>query len=231
MRVSPGEPTDYPNLNKWFDAMETHESYMLTKSDYYTHCWDLPPQLGGCTFEPSGEPYEKAINGERTLDGTGGRGSWELPLQPHNGGIEPDWTWLGDDDAAKREAVERVSANNESIARFAARGAGRKGFPAYTAPLADPNAVPNDAMLVGISSVLQVICMALLEGVEKHESTMEQMATVVVQEGKEEFTEGIVKSLAYMRDRVGVPRDMRLPAARQLRAHVNWAIGKILDAQ
>ena len=229
MRVPDNTQTDFPNLNKWFDAMETLESYQLTKSDYYTHCWDLPPQLGGCTYEPAGESFEKAINGERSLDGT--QGSWELPLQPDNGGVEPDWKFCGDEKAAQREAVERLSANHEAIVSFAARGAGRKGMPPYSAMLSDPNAVPNDAVKNGVSSVLQTISMALLEGVDKHDETMIKMAKAIVKEGGSDYSEGVVASLAYLRDRVGVPRDMRLPAARQLRAHLNWAIAKILSAQ
>ena len=227
IRVPPKMPTDYPCLNKWFDGMETLDSYRLTKSDYYTHCWDLPPQLGGCTYEPAGEPYEKAINGERRLVGT--QGSWELPLQPHNGGVEPDWWWAGDENAAKREAVERLSANHVAVVAFAARGAGRPGMPPYSAPLADPNSVPNDAVKNGVSTVLQTVAMALLEGVEQHEPTMTRMADAIVKEGGNNYADGIVASLAYLRDRVGVPRDMRLPAARQLRAHLNWAIGKVLE--
>lgn len=121
IRVPPGENTAFPGINAWFDAMEKLPSYQLTKSDYYTHSWDLPPQLGGCTYEPAGKPYEDAINGIRSLDGT--RGSWELPLQPHNGGVEPDWSWAGDESTARREAVERVTANHEAIVKFACRGA------------------------------------------------------------------------------------------------------------
>jgi glutathione S-transferase len=112
---------DYPGINAWFDAMEKNPAYQLTKSDYYTHAWDLPPQLGGCTFEPEGKPYEDAINGIRGLDGT--QGSWELPLQKDNGGVEPDWPWAGDEATARREAVERISANHEAIVKFACRGA------------------------------------------------------------------------------------------------------------
>jgi glutathione S-transferase len=123
IRVPKGrQRASFPGINAWFDAMEELPAYQLTKSDYYTHCWDLPPQLGGCTSEPEGKIYQDAINGIKTLDGT--RGSWELPLQKDNGGVEPDWDWAASDDAtARREAVERVSSNHEAIVKFACRGA------------------------------------------------------------------------------------------------------------
>ncbi|ACI65237.1 predicted protein [Phaeodactylum tricornutum CCAP 1055/1] len=226
-RVAPGVPTDYPAINAWFDAMETRESYQLTKSDYYTHCWDLPPQLGGCVYEKGGEPFEQAINGDRRLDGT--HKSWELPLAPHNGGIEPDWEWAGDEAAARREAVERVSANHQAIVKFAARGAGTKGLVPFSAPLADPKATPNEAVLQAVDTCLQIVCLALLEGTDKYDTDMVKVAHIIQEKGGQEFTNGVVASLAYLRDRVGVPRDMRLPAARQLRAHLNWSVGKLLD--
>lgn len=36
-----------------------------------------------------------------------------------------------------------------------------------------------------------------------------------------------IESMEYLRDRVGVPRDLPLPAARQLRAHLNWFIDSL----
>ena len=227
-RVADGASTDFPAINKWFDAMETLESYQLTKSDYYTHCWDLPPQLGGCSYEKDGELYEKALNGERTLDGS--RGSWELPLEKDCGGIEPDWKWCGDEDAALREATERLSFNHANIVKFAARGAGRKGMPPYSAPLSDPNATPNEAVLASVDAALRLVSLAMLDGTESYEKDVVVLANTLVKEGGADFAQDTVNSLAYLRDRVGVPRDMRLPAARQLRAHINWAIGKILEA-
>jgi glutathione S-transferase len=229
IRVADGKKTDFPGVNKWFDAMEKLPSYQLTKSDYYSHASDLPPQLGGCVSEPAGAAYAKAVDGERTLDGK--QGSWELPLRPHNDGAEPDWPWVGDDAAARRQAVERLSFNHGAIVRFASRGAGSKGIPRVSAPLADPNASPNEAVQGAVSSVLQIVCSALLEGTEKHEATMKEIAGVLDDQGGKEFSDGVVKSLAYLRDRIGVPRDMTLPAARQLRAYINWSIKNILDQQ
>lgn len=199
--------------------METLPSYQLTKSDYYTHCWDLPPQLGGCVAEPGSEPYQDAINGRTP-------GSWSLPLTPHNGGFEPDWDWADDESTARREAVERVSANHEAIVAFACRGAGKEGFPQYGAPLSDPNAVSNDAVQPLVDAVLRVVCSKLLdENNGDCDESMDAIQSVWMKEGGDEVIDLVIKSLEYMRDRVGVPRDMVYPAARQLRAHVNWAIG------
>ena len=223
IRVAPGTKTKYPAINKWFDALETKPSYQLTKSDYYTHNWDLPPQLGGCSADSFGEEFRKAINGKTP-------GTWDLPLKPHNGGIEPDWEWAGDENAAKKEAVERVSANHEAIVNFAARGAGKKGMPPVMAPLADPNATPSDAVQPGVDSVLQTVSLALLEGVDQQEDNMKNIASTIVSQGGKEYNEGVIESIVYLRDRIGVPRDMKLPAARQLRAHLNWSLEKLVAA-
>ena len=107
---------------------------------------------------------------------------------------------------------------------------GNKGFPNFGAPLADPNAVPNEALQSSVDRCLRTICSALLGGVDEHDTEMKNIANAIARGGNE-YTDGVIASLAYLRDRVGVPRDMRLPAARQLRAYLNWSIDMILDVQ
>lgn len=42
----------WPALERWMDAFESLPSYMATKSDYYTHIKDIPPQYGPGYFMP-----------------------------------------------------------------------------------------------------------------------------------------------------------------------------------
>lgn len=199
---------DYPNVNKWFDAMESRPAYQGTKSDYYTHAHDLPPQLGGCGLEA--QAFADSLDGKS--------GDWNLPLSP--GTLEPDWGWY-DEGAARREAAERLVHNHAAIARFAARGAGKQGMPPVMAPLADPNAVPDDSVVPAVDVMLRWVCHALLSDTGSLDDSVDQSAASLGGVSNE-----VVASLTYLKDRVGVPRDMQLPAARQLRGHLMWASGK-----
>ena len=65
---------------------------------------------------------------------------------------------------------------------------------------------------------------ALLEGVEPKQASSSGLQ---VGDGKAHPGAPVAASAAYLRDRVGVPRDLPYPAARQLRAHLNWLIDSL----
>jgi glutathione S-transferase len=195
----------YPHLERWFLAMDSRESYQGLKSDYYTHCHDLPPQIGACYFLPDAAPFTAEIDG----------GSWVLDFGQ---GIEP--LTPADEGVARREAVRSFLHNFEAVVRFSARGAGSKGVPRVSAPLADPNARGSEEIIPAVSLALRLVLHCMLET---------EIAKGISHEAVRELGLPAVTSdcLRYLRDRVGVPRDMSVHAARQLRAHLNLLIDNI----
>eukprot|EP00913_Durusdinium_trenchii_P000532 g488.t1 len=205
----------FPAINRWFDAMETRDSYRATKSDYYTHSHDLPPQLGGCQSEPGGQEIREAVDG----------GDWKLPLKTS---VEPEWSWISSRDA-RHEAAERLIHNHEAVSRFAARAKSGPGFPPAWAELADPNAKPAEKWVPIIDIFLRHAVDLLLSGdaeaADRDEPTPErQRAWAAAEEslaslGREDRAD-LAECLRYLQQRVGVPRDMSLNAARRLRAEL-----------
>lgn len=124
-------------------------------------------------------------------------GSWELPLPPEH------TAWGFDDgtgrNGAKEEAARTLIENHEAVVRFALRGV-REG--------------DRERLRESVDEALRVVANALVVGVEAVRGDVRW----------DGFDSAVAVAASYLRDRVGVPRDMGYPAARQLRAHLNWVI-------
>jgi glutathione S-transferase len=122
-------------------------------------------------------------------------------------------------------AAWKLSGNGESVAAFAARG-GPKGSKnprkSFGAQLADPYAEPDPTVLPSVDAALRAVCQALLETGSSFPQP--DAASRLLRSVPDPHRAGVAASLAYLRDRVGVPRDLPLAAARYLRAYLNWGI-------
>ncbi len=202
----------WSNIEKWLLAFEARPSYQATKSDYYTHVMDIPPQYG------PGVP-DRNSSVDEAVAIIGGEKSWRLPVNLTADGFEPlpESMNRGVEDA-RHEAAHKLITNYENIVKFACRGMGEPGRKQFGAPLADPYAVPNFNYETRVDECLRRVAQALIEGTA-------QPGESSVSPSKDAKSVG--KCLSYLRDRVGVPRDMSYPAAMQLRAHLNWCIDSL----
>eukprot|EP00927_Polykrikos_kofoidii_P065776 TRINITY_DN61492_c0_g1_i1.p1 TRINITY_DN61492_c0_g1~~TRINITY_DN61492_c0_g1_i1.p1 ORF type:complete len:497 (-),score=61.53 TRINITY_DN61492_c0_g1_i1:81-1469(-) len=213
-----GPGADYPNIERWFQAFEQRPAYVATRSDWYTHVKDIPPQYG------DGQEVRDCLAIKEALDG--GDAAWQLPLPPlatstaPSDVLQPGWEPF--EEGAPHEAAYRVVANHEAIVRFMARGAGTPGGWAVGRPdraeLADPYAKPAEGTVVEETDIaLRAAVAVLLDGSAptKNHQTM----LIGITRSRE-----VANCAAYLRDRVGVPRDMSYPAARCLRGSMNWVM-------
>ena len=236
-----------PNLIRWLEAMESRPSYQATKSDWYTHSRALPPQLSA-DCAPGKGPEVEAMQAliddlpegpSDIVDLTSGNDIW----------IEPGWDWCSRDMAtARREAAERIIYNNVNIARFASRAAGTPGLPASAAPLAGPRDNPNEDAEPAVDLMLRHTVDALLSAstgsgmfgsllrASSSKSSSSSSSSSAVNAAISslssgdfgtETVEAVADCLDYLRNRIGVPRDMSHPAAQALRAELKLISGAL----
>jgi glutathione S-transferase len=92
--------------------------------------------------------------------------------------------------------------------------------------LADPYAAADEEVRASVDAALRVVCAALMDvddGAAPADSMLNELRAAV----PAKHVEGVKSSLAYVRDRVGVPRDLPLAAARYFRAYLNWGIDSL----
>lgn len=224
----------FTGLTRWLEAFEKREAYLAFKSDYYTHVMDIPPQYGPGYFGGVVSDQSKFANAIRGTDND----AWTLPLsfddplQPlyhgpplplcvlQSEGLEADanGSYHSSDPATMERACRhmaawKLSTNGANVAKFAARGgpSGSKNpRKTFGAPLADPYAASDETVATEVDKTLRSVCQALVDG-----------STDNLPQGN---SPGVASSLAYLRDRIGVPRDLPLASARYLRAYLNAVI-------
>jgi glutathione S-transferase len=232
----------FDNIDRWLAAMETRSQYLATKSDFYNTVRILPSQNGPGYSIPEARRIADQIYG---LDG-----AWELPLTDIVEPLAPMHT-IGGEEAARHEAAFALTSNHERVVTFACRGAGMQGNPTFHAELADPYAEPDEAFRQPVDVCLRHVTAALLDGTDAEFSNARQSLAGNAGNGELRPGWGAYKDdagkvyywnevsgdvtwtpptmqldtcLAYLRDRIGVPRDMGPAAAMQLRSHLNWVI-------
>ena len=243
----------FPGLNAWLDAFEKREAYLAFKSDYYTHVMDIPPQYGpgyDGGFEEQRKRFSDSIRGRdgkswtlplpfddevqplykgpplplRVLEAAG--------IVGDHGGAEDSYERsdpLAMAQASRQMAGWKLASNGEAVARFAARG-GSKGAAnprkTFGAELADPYAAADADVQPHADAALRAVASSLLagEGEEGHAAALEELGEALGGAVPSGMEADVISSLSYLRDRIGVPRDLPLASARQLRAHLNYAI-------
>lgn len=242
------------HLERWLAAFEARPSYVATKSDFYTHAFSLPSQNGPGYFVPEAAAVSARICGlddswslshlhQQWL----GSGSADEPLAPlqRAGGPEAARHEAAYYLASNSEAVIQFAARG-------AGERGRPAFPAELAdPNAVPNEDVVDLVDLCLRHVMvallegtdddTVLAAArtdlagrvdpngeLMPGWEEYSTDEGRLYYWHDETGEEMWTSkptGEVDAcLAYLRDRVGVPRDMGAGAALYMRATLNWAI-------
>ena len=214
----------YPKINQWFEALEKLPSYRASRSDFYTHIKDIPPQYGDGNFDKqrSKDHAHALTGGDWTMDSLLQQNK-VVPLEVQ---LQPGWDDLYE--TANTEAAYRLLQNLEAIVKFASRPAGPKGIGKWAggrpdrAKLADPYAEPakESKTLGDIRSALVAVADNLLLNDDGQKQYL-------LSSGDVSDAKTTALCLAYLRDRVGVPRDMSFPAARSLRCHLNGAIAQL----
>lgn len=237
----------------WMEALEKHEYYLAFKSDYYTHVKDIPPQYGPgspgvsrstkiqtntANIEGRGTAWKLPLEDDEALQPL--FKGIPLPLcvlQAAGIDADPDGSYVSSGPTlAMREACLAMAAwklcgNGPAVAVFASRGGpgGAKNVrKTFGAELADPYAKSDDSMVEAVDAVLRLVVKTMIGRSSSSSGEANALpgqannAALIQAAGNK--TAGVATSLSYLRDRIGVPRDLPLAAARYLRAYLNWAI-------
>ncbi|CAE7227669.1 unnamed protein product [Symbiodinium natans] len=213
---------DFPAIDRWLQAFEEIPWYLATRGDFYSLCMALEPAFGA----PQPSPMRKVdLDKWRQLLPE----NYRLPFALRRD-VEP-LTKAEASSILRRPFVEaawKLVQNHDKVARYCCRAMGGEvGAFAWQAPtrsrLADPQAAIVEGILEPLDALLCSVAEMLFQEAPVEDLRLRMQQRVQAYGIPEKLRPRLASCLAYLRDRIGVPRDLPLPAAKMLRAYVSEA--------
>eukprot|EP00913_Durusdinium_trenchii_P001839 g1705.t1 len=203
----------FPRIDEWLGELEKLPWYRATKGDFYSHCMALAPRYGPAV--PVMLQRSQRIRDQLMP------ANYPLPFR-----FERDMEALLESDRTQRlhhvEASWALLKNRDSLVRYMCRAAGGQlGLWARNrrdrSQLADPEAAVLEPLLLPLEVLLCTVAEVTFEEAKPEEV---QLRLRDAAQAIPQLWPQLSLCLAYLRDRIGVPRDLPLPTAKLLRAYL-----------
>ena len=238
-------------FHKWLSAWEKQPQYLASRSDYYTHIMAIPSQNGPGYMIPAAKVIANQLSGlsgawTLPLNLNNNTLTFFPDRNPNNESYTPRHE-------AAYKVIENHERIIKFACRGAGEP-GRPSFHAQLAdPYAEPNEEYVPAMDICLRHVVHAMIHTSVDASTEAErlakrdllgkagnDRLRESWTAHLDDDDPSLvyywndetgettwtppTQQLDTCLTYLRDRVGVPRDMGPAAAMELRAHLNWAI-------
>lgn len=200
---------EFQSIDRWLRAFEALPCYQATKGDFYSLCMALEPRYG------------PAFGSNHRMRDELMPENYRLPFK-----FERDLEALTRTDYTSRihyvQASWSLLKNCDAVVRYCCRAAGgQQGLWAKGRPdrsrLADPQAAILEPLLLPLELVICTVAEEIFAESGAEQVRLRIRETVKAMPGLEQQLSVCV---AYLRDRVGVPRDLPLPSAKVLRSYL-----------
>lgn len=216
---------DLPALSRWLDALDHRPSYAAFKADFFTLINSLEPLFGRAYSVNTPEVAEL----QQKLDGFHPT-AWRLPVSEEEKVREylPEAT-QPTELYARQSAAVRLIINHKRLPRYMLRALGVPG-PEFRSPLADPFNQIDEWALPEVETAYRYLILALLRGRDyvdpllAADKSAAESAYGSSEEERALARARMVACLEYLKYRIGVPRDMTLAEARQVRGTLTWLV-------
>lgn len=200
---------EFQSIDRWLRAFEELPWYRATKGDFYSLCMALEPRHG------------PAVGSNHRMRDELLPANYKLPFK-----FERDLEALTRTDFTSRihyvQASWSLLKNCDAVVRYCCRAAGgQQGLWAKGRPdrsrLADPQAAILEPLLLPLELVICTVAEEIFAESGAEQVRLRIRETVKAMPGLEQQLSVCV---AYLRDRIGVPRDLPLPSAKVLRSYL-----------